>query len=72
MAEIKLEIKNCLECPFLEYKRYYSPDSFEVPSYDWYCKKFNNKSIRGYVEWHEENKIQIPDWCPIRIDDNVS
>jgi hypothetical protein len=64
--EIKIDIKNCKECPYINQKRYYSPDSFEAPSFDWYCKKVDKK-IRGYVEWHEEDKIEIPSWCPCRI-----
>lgn len=60
-----LPIKSCLECTFLNQERYYSPDSFEAPSFDWYCKKMNNKKIRLYVEWHEEKKIPIPEWCPL-------
>lgn len=22
------------------------------------------KQIEGCVEWHEESKIKVPDWCP--------
>jgi hypothetical protein len=66
-VKIIYEIKTCQECPFLEQERYYSPDSFEAPSYDWYCKKSLHKRIRGYVEWHEENKIPIPEWCELRV-----
>ena len=25
------------------------------------------KLIQGAVEWHEESKIKIPEWCPIKI-----
>lgn len=24
------------------------------------------RKIRGYVEWHEERKIKIPDFCPLK------
>jgi hypothetical protein len=67
-TKIIYEIKTCQECPFLDQERYYSPDSFEAPSYDWYCKKSDHKRIRGYVEWHEENKIPIPEWCELRVE----
>lgn len=67
-TKIVLEIENCLGCPFLKQERFYSGDSFEAPSYDWYCKKSGNKKIRGYVEWHEEKKIKIPDWCEIKVE----
>jgi hypothetical protein len=30
---------------------------------DWMCIKADKK-IQGGVEWHEESKIKIPDWCP--------
>jgi hypothetical protein len=66
-TKIVLEIDNCQSCPFLHRERYYSPDSFEAPSFDWYCKKSGMKKIRGYVEWHEESKIPIPDWCEIKV-----
>lgn len=32
---------------------------------DWYCKK-SNKMIQGAVEWHEESKINVPDWCEFK------
>jgi len=34
-----------------------------------YISKQNNleniRKIRGYVEWHEEKKIKIPEWCKL-------
>jgi len=59
-----LEIKHCSECPFLEKKRFYSSDSWEL-AYDWHCKKENDKVIESYVGWNEEDDVKIPDWCPI-------
>lgn len=67
IMEIKIDIKNCKGCPYFKEKRYYSPDSFEAPAFDWYCTKDGEKKIRGYVEWHEEDKIEIPSWCLCRI-----
>ena len=32
-----------------------------------FLQSMEKKKIRGYVEWHEEKKIQIPQWCPIKI-----
>lgn len=32
------------------------------------CKQTGIENIReiaGYVEWHEEKKIKIPDWCKL-------
>jgi hypothetical protein len=67
MATIKLEIKSCKECPFLETKVVYTSDSWERPE-DWFCKKSKDagglKKIEGYVEWHD--KVKIPEWCPIK------
>ena len=63
--KIEFDIKSCKECPFFEKKRMYTADSWEM-AFNWYCKKFDNKKIAGYVEWHEENNIKIPEWCPIK------
>jgi hypothetical protein len=37
---------------------------------DWVCSATcfttnHPKLIQGAVEWHEEKRIQRPDWCPI-------
>lgn len=59
-----LEINNCKQCPFLEEKRHYTGDSWEVAR-NWFCKKSNGEKIAAYVEWREEKDVEIPDWCPI-------
>lgn len=64
--EIVIEIKNCKGCPHFKEERHYTADSFER-AFDWFCGKENNKKIAGYVEWHEEDDIKIPDWCPCRL-----
>lgn len=64
MPVIKVEIKNCKECPNFNAERVYTADSFERP-FDWFCMKMAGRKIQGYVEWHEEHKIPIPDWCPV-------
>lgn len=66
-TKISIEIETCKQCPFIKMERYYSPDSFEAPSFDWFCKKSDNKKIQGYVEWHEEKSVPIPEWCEIKI-----
>ena len=43
----------------------YTSDSFEEP-YNWFCSKEKYKVIQGYVEWHEEKNIKIPEWCPFK------
>jgi hypothetical protein len=63
MTTIKIEINSCKDCPHFEQKRYYTDDSFEL-AYDWHCKKEDGRKIQGYVEWHEEKHIKIPEWCP--------
>jgi hypothetical protein len=65
MAIIQLEIKTCKECPHFEERRMYTADSFEHAN-DLFCEKENGKKIQGYVEWHEEKDVKIPDWCPCR------
>lgn len=66
MYKIELEIKNCKQCPFFKEERHYTSDSFEIV-FDWFCKKKNNKKIAGYVEYSDENKMTIPEWCPILV-----
>lgn len=65
--KIEIEIKNCKGCPFLKTERYYNSDSWET-AYNWFCSKKGNKKIEGYVEWHEEDKVEIPSWCPYKIE----
>lgn len=63
-VKIVLDLKTCKKCPNLDEREgQLSPDSFEAPNFDWYCK-VNGQKIRGYVEWHELRKIPVPDWCP--------
>jgi len=70
MPEIKLEIKNCKECKYFTTKNQYSTDGFDFME-DWFCTK-EDKKIQGAVEWHEERKITIPEWCPILIPKNAN
>jgi len=55
-----------MKCPHFKEERMYTSDSWEM-AFNWFCKKANNRKIQGYVEWHEEKKIKIPDWCPAKI-----
>lgn len=63
---IQLKISTCKDCPFFKEERYYTADSFEH-AHNWFCKKKKDKKIAGYVEWHEESKIAVPNWCPIKV-----
>lgn len=62
---MKQLITNCKFCKYHGTRNYYSSDGYDRME-DWYCKK-NEQKIQGAVEWHEENKIPIPDWCPESI-----
>lgn len=62
MAKIVIEIKSCKECPYFKTANQWSSDGWDRME-DWMCTK-EDKKIMGSVEWHEESKIQIPDWCP--------
>lgn len=61
--KITLEINSCKQCPFFKEQIMYTADSFET-AFTWICKN-KDKEIQGYVEWHDEAKIKIPNWCPI-------
>ena len=68
--KIELEIKSCKDCPHVIKTDYISPDPWEAPAENWFCSKVKEegepKRIRGYIEWHETNKVPIPDWCPFK------
>jgi len=61
MKIIITEIGSCGQCPFLETKRRYTPDSFDNV-YIWNCIK-STKEISGYVE--NFDKVLIPEWCEL-------
>ncbi len=64
---IKLEIITCKECPFHKRGNAYSTDGWDRME-DWLCSKKNDTLIQEGVEWHEEDKIPVPKWCPIRVE----
>lgn len=67
MAKIQLEIASCLQCPYRVEKNPWSSDGWDR-MIDWICTKATpERTIQGAVEWYEENKISVPDWCPILI-----
>lgn len=69
MALIVNEIERCNQCPFFETRNQWSSDGWDHME-DWFCKKADRK-IQGAVEWHEEKKIAVPDWCPATIDSAI-
>ena len=67
MTKIVIEIENCKECPFHKIGEVSSTDGWDRME-DWMCtKETPHKKIQGAVEWHEESKIKVPDWCSIRV-----
>lgn len=66
MAKIELEIERCNQCPFFKTENQWSSDGWDN-MVDWMCAKLDpKKKIQGAVEWHEELKIKVPEWCPIK------
>ena len=61
-------IKSCKECPNFTTTNHWTSDGWDKMD-DWMCTK-ENKKIQGAVEWFEESKIQIPEWCPLINIDN--
>lgn len=66
MPEIKVEIKSCRDCPFFRRERYWTEDSWET-AFNWFCDKSEGRKIQGYIDWHEESKVKIPEWCTALI-----
>lgn len=67
MTKITIDIASCKQCPFFKEGPLQSTDGWDR-GHDWFCKAKDNKQIAGFVEWHEEDKTPIPDWCPARQD----
>jgi hypothetical protein len=66
--KIAIEISNCKQCPYLHKERVFGEDSFEQ-GYDWLCKKSENAIIEPFVQAFEESKVEVPDWCPMQLED---
>jgi len=62
-TKIVIEIHNCIKCPFISIITK-SNEWNHVST--WTCGK-NNTLIEDNIEWYEENKIKVPEWCPIKI-----
>jgi hypothetical protein len=69
MPKIVIEIENCKGCPYFYTDNQRSSDGWDRME-DWNCKKEKRK-IEGAVEWHEESKIKIPNWCPIVVIESI-
>lgn len=70
MAKIIIDIKTCRECPFFKITKVSSTDGWDRGEEDWHCNK-KDKKIAGFVEWHEEDKIEVPEWCPYLLKENT-
>jgi hypothetical protein len=66
--KVVLEFENCKGCPFFKTGNYWSSDGWDRME-DWICchPEVGEKKIAGSVEWHEEKKIKVPEWCPIAL-----
>lgn len=83
MIKVAIEINSCKECPHFKTMNHWSSDDFDKMEdwcctkhpensmrkmiNDKFINTFPGKLIQGGVEWHEESKIEIPDWCPIKV-----
>lgn len=64
MSKVYVDIKSCKNCPMFTIGRTWSSDGFDRME-DWVCTGgAEEKIIQKNVEWHEERKITIPEWCP--------
>lgn len=58
-----IQITSCKQCPFFKEGPTESIDGWDRGN-DWMCGAKDDKIIRGFVEWHEVDKVEIPNWCP--------
>lgn len=66
--EIKISVKTCKQCPHFTTANQWSSDGWDRME-DWVCTKSQpHRVISRSVEWHEESKIEIPEWCEIKVD----
>lgn len=65
VMKIQVEISGCRDCLHLMKTNQWSSDGWDRME-DWVCGRSGIK-IRGCVEWHEESKIEIPEWCPVAV-----
>lgn len=58
---------SCKQCPHFTTANPWSSDGWDRME-DWVCTKYDiTRTIKKSVEWHEESKIQVPSWCPIKV-----
>jgi hypothetical protein len=66
-----IKITSCRKCPFFKEGPNETTDGWDRGN-DWICTAKDNKIIRGFVEWHEVEKIEIPEWCPCLTEPIIS
>jgi len=61
-----IPVAHCSKCPYKDETNHWSSDGWDRMC-DWVCTKVGDepRKIQGAVEWHEESKIPLPDWCPL-------
>lgn len=65
LIKIEIPVTTCAKCPFFERRNPYSSDGWDLME-DWHCTK-EDRLIRGAVDKWEDEKIEIPQWCPFLI-----
>lgn len=66
-----IQISSCKKCPFFKMGLSQTTDGWDR-GHDWICTAKDDKLIMGFVEWHEEDKIEIPSWCPCLTEPTIS
>jgi len=64
MTILRLEVKDCSECPKCDTKRTYGAGY----AIDYFCTLCDNKVTSGYVEWSRDMN-PVPNWCPLIVEE---
>jgi len=65
--EVIKTIDTCLDCPFCGERKHYDIDAGDSI---WYCKKAE-RWIMDEDDDTENSKIPIPDWCPLKREEET-
>ncbi|PFA76866.1 hypothetical protein [Bacillus cereus] len=63
MAQIKMDIQECEQCPHSQASRVYTADSFETVR-NIHCNLLK-KDVHKYLDWNE--KSPVPNECPAKV-----
>jgi len=61
MTQIKIDIKDCSDCPFFKSSPYPTMDSFERPEYWWCCNPDNEKFVPVMPEDEKRKEYYLED-----------